>query len=241
MTEEFEDEVKKFDYCDKVDLHALDHNIQIEKVVVIASEHGFRGVVVPHIYLESLVKAIKSNGNQELLPICAVDYPFGSSSLDVRNYSIMSAKEKGAKEVEVVAPYHLIANNDFKHVYDDAQNIISTAKKANVGIKYVLDQNGPFIDDAVRSKLARLISSTRMPVVSTSLGYFESKVDHADSIIKMRTMKSKSGASMKVYISSQNVEDIASYVKAGADIIGLPWNKAVYLIHEYEDLVQKKD
>lgn len=241
MTEEFEDDIKQFDYCDKVDLHALDHFAQIDKIVVMASEHGFRGIIVPHIYIEALVKSIRINGNNDLLPICAIDYPFGSSSLDVRNYSIMSAKEKGAKEVEVVAPYHLIAKNDFKHVYDDAQNILSTAKKASIGIKYVLDQNGPYMDDAVRSKLARLISSVRLPVVSSSLGYFESKVDHADNIIKMRTMKSKSGAQMKVYISSQNVEDIASYVKAGADFVGLPWNRAISLIHEYENLIQKKE
>ncbi len=239
--EEIENEEKYFDYCDKVDLHALGHNVNIQRVALIANEHGFRGVVVPLVQLDTLVKASKNLGYDDLLTICAIDYPFGSSSLDVRNYSIMAAKEKGAKEIEIVAPYHLIANKDFRRVYDDAQNVISTAKKANIGIKYVIDQNGPFFDDEVRSKLARLIDNTRLPTISTSLGFFQNKSDHADNIIKMRTLKSKAGCAIKVYIDSKDVEDIVSYVKAGCDIIGLPWDDAVRLIHDYENLVQKRD
>lgn len=237
---EEEQQVKQFDYCDKVDLHALEPKVNLASVVSIASEHGFRGIVVPLTKLEQLIKAIKDYGTKEMVPVCTVDYPFGSSSLDVRNYSILAAKEKGAKEVEVVAPYYLIADADFRRVYDDAHNLMSTANKQGISLKYVLDQSSPYVDDTVRTKLSRVISSSRIPIVSTSLGFFDNKVDHADNIIKMRTMKSKAGCQMKVYVSSQDVNDIASYVKAGADYIGLHWKKAPYLVHAYEDMVQKK-
>lgn len=233
-------EIKDFDYCDKVDLHALDQKVNFDRLALIANEHGFRGIVVPQINLDNLVKTFKIFEYKDILPICAIDYPFGSSSLDVRNYAIMSAKEKGAQEVEIVAPYHLIVSQDFRKLYDDAQGIANTCKKQGLKLKYVIDQNGPYLDDTVRSNLARMISKVRIPSVSTSLGFFDNKVDHSDNVIKMRTMKSKAGCSMKVYIGSQNVEDIASYIKAGADIIGLPWQKAVYLMHAYQDLVQKK-
>lgn len=241
MQEETEQEVKQFDYCDKVDLHALNPNTNLNSVVSIAAEHGFRGIIVPMGRIEQLIASIKAYGTKEMLPICAVDYPFGSASLDVRNYSIMSAAEKGAKEVEIVAPYHFIAAEDFRRVYNDAQGIMTNAKKAGVSVKYVIDQGNPYIaNDKVRTQLSRIVQNSRIPYVATSLGYFPDKTDHADSIIKMRNIKSKGGCNVKVYLSSQEVDDIAAYVKAGADIIGLDWNKAPYLVHAYEEMVQKK-
>lgn len=241
MNEETEQQVKPFDYCDKVDLHALNPNANLSGVVSIAAEHGFRGIVVPMGRLERLIAAIKAYGTKEILPICAIDYPFGSSSLDVRNYSIMSAHEKGAKEVEIVTPYHFIAVEDFRLVYNDAQSIMNTAKKAGVSLKYVLDDGNPYMNnDKVRSQLTRFVRDAQIPYVSNSLGFFPQKGDHADNIIKMRNFKSKAGCDMKVYLSSKDVDDIAAYVKAGADIIGLDWNQAPYLVHAYEEMVQKK-
>jgi deoxyribose-phosphate aldolase len=236
-----EEEQVKFDYCNKVDLHALGPSINLNNVVCLASEHGFRGVVVSLGRLENLIQAIKACGNKEILPICTVDYPLGFSSLDVRNYSVMSAHEKGAREVEIVAPYHLIADEDFHRIYKDAQGIMNTANKTETNIKYVLDQNNSYMNDRIRSQLAKIVLSTKIPVVSTSLGFFSEKVDHADEIIKMRNLKSKARCNVKVYLHTSEVDDIASYVKAGADIIGLPWDKAPYLVHAYEDMVEKKD
>lgn len=223
MLEEEDFEEKKFDYCRKVDLHALNPNSNLKSVVSVASEHGFRGIVVQSCRAEELVKAIKEYGIRGLIPICVIDYPFGSSSLDVRNYAIGSAKEKGIQEIEIVAPYHLIAQKDFRKVGGDIQAIVNKAKELKINVKYVLDQNCPFVDDTVRSRLCTILKDLKVPILSTSMGFFDSKQsDHADSVIYMRDMKKKSGCQTKVYIGSQRVEDIISYSKAGADIIGLP-------------------
>ncbi len=234
---------KTFDYCKKVDLHVLKGNPNIQSVVSIAGEHGFRGIVVTLARLDRLVDAINKPiyGCKDLVPICAIDFPLGESSLDVRNYSIITAKEKGAKEVEVVAPYHLIAEKDFRKVYDDAQALMSQAEKCGISLKYVLDRDSNSIDDSVTARLCRIISSTKIKFVSTSLGFFDKKIDHADNVIKMRNVKSKSGCAIKVFVSSNDASEIASYVKAGADIVGLPWEKATRLVHAYEDLVDKKE
>jgi deoxyribose-phosphate aldolase len=110
-----------------------------------------------------------------------------------------------------------------------------------LSVKYVLDRNHSYInEDNAITRLCRIIKQAQIPIVSTSLGFFDNKIEHSDSVIKMRNIKSKAGCDIKVYISSSDVSDIASYVKAGADIIGLPWNKAPYLVHAYEDLVQRK-
>ncbi len=240
--QENEESKPTFDFCDKVDLHALSPSIPLDAVVAVAGEHGFRGVVVTLGRLQELVKEITKPifGDKSILPICTIDYPQGMSSTDVRAYSIQSAKEKGAKEVEIVAPYHLLVAKDFKAIYEDAQNLMNVASRAGIEIKYVLDQNSEFVDESISAKICRILSSTRIPVVSTSLGFFDEKIDHADNILKMRNIKNKVGCNMKVFIGSESPNDLASYIKAGADIIGLPWNKAPYLVHAYEDIVQKK-
>lgn len=249
LEEEFDESIKKWlnnsdkktDYFRKIDLHALNPNSNLKSVVTIASEHGFRGIMVHPCKAEELVKVIKEYGSNSLIPITVLDYPFGSMSLDIRNYALGSAKERGIKEIEIVAPYPLIAQKEFGKVGRDLEILSAKARELRIGIKYVLDYNCPFVDDTVRSKMCQLLKDYKVPMLSTSLGFYDSKTsDHADSVIYMRDMKRKSGCDTKVYIASQKVDDILSYSKAGVDVIGLPWNKAAYLIHEYEELIEKK-
>jgi deoxyribose-phosphate aldolase len=237
-----EEEIKQFEYCDKVDLHALELSTPLDAVVSIAGEHGFRGIVVTPGKLASLVKEInKPNyGCQNIIPICAIDYPYGNSSIDVRTYSVTSAKENGAKEIEIVAPYHLIVEKDFRHVYEDIQSILTAAKKYEIAVKYVLDLNSPFIDDAIRTKLCRVMTSTRVPAISTSLGFYDENIDHGDNILKMRNIKNKVGCTIKTFVRTNDPNSFAMYPKAGVDIIGVDWKKGPFLAHAYEEMVLKK-
>lgn len=236
------EEENKFDYCEKVDLHALDFNANLNSVVAVAAEHCFRGIVVTLAKLPELVKEINrpSFGDKQILPIVAIDYPYGNSSVDIRAYSIASAKEKGAKEIEIVAPYPMLAKRDFRGIYEDAQTLVTTAAKYGMSLKYVIDQNSEYIDDSVRTKICRIVSSTRVPMLSTSLGFFDQAVDHSDNIVKMRAMKNKIGCTIKAYIKTGDPNEFALYPKAGADIIGVEWKKGPQIVHAYENMVQKK-
>lgn len=237
-----EEESIQFEYCNKVDLHVTDISTKLDNVVSVAAEHGFRGIVVTLGQITALVKEINKPlfGDKQILPIAVIDYPFGNSSIDVRAYSLASAKEKGAKEVEIVAPYPMIANHDFRGIYEDAQSLVAAAKKYDISIKYVLDQNSEFIEDSIRTKLCRIMSSTRVPFISTSLGYFDEEIDHSDNIVKMRALKNKIGCPIKAYVPTSDPNEFALYPKAGADILGLEWNVAPFLVHAYEDMVIKK-
>lgn len=232
----------QFDFCDKVDLHALDSSTPLENVVYVAAEHGFRGIVVTLCKIEELVKLINKPliGDKKIIPICAIDYPYGNMSHDVRSYCMHAAKEKGAKEIEIVAPYHFIENKDFKNIFEDAKNIVNLAKKLDLKIKYVLDQNNPKLDDGVKTRIYRILSQCGIEIISTSLGFFDKKDDHSNSILKMRSIKSKINCKIKTFLSTDDAESFALYPKAGADIIGVYWKQAPQLIHAYEDIVEKK-
>lgn len=237
-----EEKVRQFEYCDKVDIHAIDLDSPLDLVTAIATEHGFRGVVVTLNRIEELVKNISKDtlADKKIVPIAVIDYPYGSLSTDVRRYSILSAKEKGAKEVEVVAPYSLFISRKFKEIGDDIQNLASAAKESNIKLRYVIDINSAFIDESVRTKIMRIVSNNQIEDVSTSLGFYDKKVDHSDSVLKMRNMKSKTGSQTKSFISDASVADLTLYAKAGVDTVGLDWKLAANVVHSYEDIINKK-
>jgi deoxyribose-phosphate aldolase len=236
------EEENSFSFSDRVDLHCMDLYTPLSSVVAVAAEHNFRAIVVPIGRIEELVKAINKPdlGDKKIVSVAVFDYPYGFSSLDIRTYSIFSAKEKGAKEIEIVAPYYYIVREDFIKIVEDVKSLIVSANKADIKLRYVLDQNSGFIDDGFRIKLYRALSQAKVPMLSTSLGHFDEKIDHGDNIIRMRSMKSKINCPIKAFIDTTNPSDLALYPRAGADTIGLNWNQAPHLVYEYENIVQKK-
>ncbi len=236
-------EEKPFSFADKIDLHALNFYIDLAAVVAISGEHGFRGIVVGPSKIGELSKLINNQifGCKDVIPICIIDYPFGMSSSEVRACAMYAAKEKGAKEIEIVVPYPTMAEKDFKLLHEDASNIVKFGQKENISVKYVIDQNSPYLDEATRSRMYRILASVKMPIVTTSLGFFDEKLDQSNDVLKMRALKSKVPCQIKSYISSGDIEDMIMYIKAGCDIIGLDWDKASNLLYEYQSIVEKKN
>jgi deoxyribose-phosphate aldolase len=227
-----------FNYCKFIDVHIFNSNVSMKHAAMISVEHGFRGIVTNLVNIDHLSKEINNISDSDILPICIIDYPFGSSSLDVRNYSILSAKEKGAKEVEIVAPYDLILDQDFHAVSNDLKSLLNAANKANIGIKYVIDYSNKLIDDNTRLRMSRILSSIKTPLVSTSLGFYDKIINHSDNIIKIRDLKSRGRCKTKIYIPGEiTPENIATYAKAGTDIIGLDIEVAPNLVHAYQNSV----
>jgi deoxyribose-phosphate aldolase len=237
MDEEIE--IERFDFCKKTDLHALDTDVDIKTVVSIACEHGFRGIVVQTSKIEELVKEINKN-DKSIIPISAIDYPFGTSSTDIRTYSIFSSKEKGAKEVEIIAPYPVIAKKDFHKIYEDMQGLVNASEKTGLYLRYVIDQNSPYVDESIRTKLCRTISATKIKAISTSIEACDEldEKDHSDAILMMRNLKSKTNCTIKCFVNTNSADKLALYPKAGADTIGMLWNKSANVVHGYEYLMQ---
>jgi deoxyribose-phosphate aldolase len=242
INENIEDggEEERFEFASKVDLHSYSYYDNLVNIIAIASEHSFRGVAVTLDRIDELSKIIKNNGTEDLIPIALVDFPMGSSPLDVRNYSIMAAREHGAREVEIVVPYQYVVENDSRKIAEDANNIVATAKKCNVALKYIFDPDFFQIDNSFITKLCRIIGAAIVPIISINSWGSDKTGRLSDEILSMRNIKSKSGCQIKANLYNTTIEDITSYMKAGSDIIGLKWQDAPNLVHHYEDLVQNK-
>lgn len=220
-----------------IDLHALDYYANPKDVVSIAAEHGFRGIVTTQGMIDKYSKLINRSGvgDKNIIPICAIDFPFGSLSTDVRTYSILAAKEKGAKEVEIVAPYHLFCRQYLPDIKKDLDNLVYMAKKVEITLKYVIDGNSMFMSDYVQKRVIDMLTKVTPDYVSTSLGFYDDfeGYSHEDSILFSRTLHKKYKLNVKMYGRNVNSEYLNLYKKAGVSIIGLDWNKAVYAAYDY--------
>ncbi len=225
-----------FDCCNKVDLHVSEQSVDLSRVVAIANEHGFRAIAVPMNKLDELNKRLNTN---EVKIISVIDYPFGTLSKDVRSYSIFVAKEKGAEEVEILIPLSFLNTKDFKNIEEDLLNLITAADKSSICLRYVLEQNNPAFshNNAIFYKTLRLLGKKGVKNISTSLGFFDEKIDHSENILKMRSVKTKSNCNTKAYVNTDNANVFSLYPKAGADLIGVDWKTATYLVHAYNQMV----
>lgn len=165
-----------------------------------------------------------------------IDFPYGNSSCDIRAYSITSAKENGAKEVEICHPVSLFEDADFRKIYEDILNLRNIAKKINISLRYVISEEIKPIPDGVKTKLSRLLSVSNLDNIGLK---FNNTTSHTDNIIKMRFFKSKLNAKIKIITDNLTKDDFSSYIKAGADIIGLPIKQAPFIIHAYEEMINK--
>ena len=57
----------------------------------------------------------------------------------------------------------------------------------------------------------------------------------------MRNIKNKTNCIVKAFINTKDISIFSLYPKAGADIVGVHFSMAPFLVHGYENLVINKD
>ena len=234
---------KEFSFCNKVDLHAVDDNLNIQLISSIIDEHNFRGIVVKPNDIINVRKYIKPHISKAKV-ISIVDYPYGDSLTTSRVNTIHDLKKMGANEIEIVAPYSLIKNKQFLKIDRDIKSIIETTNELKISFKYIIDNNFHVLDDGILTRLYRILFNNNIETISDSLSYnlniplnYDS---HSDRILNMRRLKSKCDSKIKCTLDEVDIQTLALYPKAGSEIIGLPWQIAPNIIHSYEYKKKKK-
>lgn len=218
-----------FSFCGKIDLYCL-NGLKLDMSVAVAEEHAFRSVVVTQDCLDELVSLTDGT---DISPIVLADYPNGNSSLDIRNYSIISAKEKGAKEIEITVPYKRLRDNK---AFDDCKALVATADKHNIEVRYCLDVNRLQLTEQVLKGLEKVLSMNKMSSLSLEI---KNDINHSENILNMRRIINKTKCKVKVYLDDSTAENVSDFVKAGAEWIGLGWSKAGNIAATYNDLVRR--
>lgn len=210
------EEKEYFNFFSKIDLNYIATNKPIENSVIVANEHSFRGVVTFPNNAASLVKEI-NKVNKSLVSIAILDFPFGNSTLDSRIYSVKSLKEKGIKEIEIVAPNIEIEN--------DLESMIKLKDELKIEIKYILPTGGDNIGVCKKMKKNVLdIVLFSNPLLSVE-----------DNVLEVRKLKNCVSNKVKYYLNDETgVGDFTYYLRAGVDSFGLGQKKALRLIYDYQ-------
>lgn len=225
----------------RIECHALDYESSFKKVVPIVMEHGFRSIVTLQGRVPDLVLELEKSGiSQEDRPkiVGVIDYPFGSESIDSRAYQIHSLKEHGADAIEVVAPYRLLNEGKINEAIADLNNLCIQATKCKIELRYVLDTNCEFITKQAKETMCRALANKAVSYISSSLGYYDNDCSLTDIVMWLRDIKKISSKMVKTYINTDLTDDMSIIFKAGAAIIGLDWDIAPYLLHDYKDMVE---
>lgn len=224
---QFPPEEEVYNYASSVDIHCIGSKYRLDNVVALAVEHGFRGIVTLPCFIEDLAKELKKQ-NSAILPVCVLDYPYGVSTTDVRNYSIIAAKEKGAKEIEIVCPNHLVG--DFKQIENDVRALSLVASKSGLKLKYLVDTS-TLAEEGCLTRIGRICHN-----FGVGISVFNSKrIDHSDNILKIRSIKNKTNIKTKVYLADPTIEIVTLYNKAGIDVLSFDAKNAASIVHEYEE------
>ena len=230
---------KKFNFCPRIECHALDYFTHVDKITLNAIEHGFRGIVTLPGRVEQFRYFVnKYARTSKPKIICVIDYPFGCQSIDVRAYQVQSAKMHGANEVEVVAPYSMFVQGDVESISTDIKTLCGIATECKMKLRYVLDTECMFISEKMRNFVCHKIAGSNINIISTSLGYYDDDISISDRVFWLRDIRSLSGCQIKTYINTKDPEEVSTLVKAGVNIIGLEWQHAIYVAHAYENIVE---
>ena len=115
------------------DLYIDDPTVATSNGISVLEEHGFRGI---GLHTNRFEEKRENDGNKY---IALVDIPGGYSSLDVRNFGIISAKEKGFSEVEIPCPINYLAQFQIKKINEDLKSISKISQEFDINVRYGLD------------------------------------------------------------------------------------------------------
>lgn len=229
---------KEFFFGPMVDIHVTGHN-KISNIVYLANEHGFRGIVVDPNAVSNTSFCIR-NQNLDSAPteLCIANMLSPEDSIDVKIYSMLAAKEKGANEIEMPLSNNIVDSGDMKNIEEEVAAISSKAQKIPIAVKYKLNYGKTTKTIAFTNKFAKILKENNCPFFSTYIP--EKMEDEMSSVLLwIRDIKRNACCATKVHLESPTIELISMFKKAGVDIIGMDWKNSPFLCHGYENLVQK--
>ena len=196
-----------FEYCDHVDIHALDPSVNLKSLAIIANEHGFRGVVVPSSKVQELsVHLATPNKRTKVKTIGIIDFPSGYACNSSRRTEIVNCQELGAKEVEIIAPYSHILSGDWGKFEEDITSIVTICNRINIDYKITLLNRHQAIRDKDQAKIYRILAAKQVECISIGIGETNSPGELADQVMRMRNILKKTMYVMKVYLNTSDPE-----------------------------------
>lgn len=230
-------------FCKFTDIYASDR-YSIKTLVSLALEHNFHGIAVPQNDVEIAASTLGKYNHSDMRPpsiIAIADHPYGNHSLDVRSYMILASIEKGATEVEMVAPHRALLNNDWLMIENDVKVLTAVARERGINLTYVVDQLANVQKPGAVQSFCKIAKAYKLGGIVNAVSTKHMSSTTTDTVIWMRDVKKFTGIKTKVFMNAKNQGDVGVYAKAGVNFFAMPWDIAPAAIHEYEEVLRRSD
>lgn len=141
---------------------------QVKQLCDEAITHGFASVCVPPLFVKQS-KAWLEGTPQKVATV--IGFPFGYCAIEAKIAEIILAIVDGADELDMVANYTAIKNNDWQFVANEINHIMPIITDKNKVLKIIIE-SGVLTDDEI-IRCCELYGAAGVHFVKTSTGYAE--------------------------------------------------------------------
>ena len=191
----------------KYDKSLKDYEVFVEE----SDGYGFRSLVVPSVMVGYIASIAKT-------PVAGVvGFPYGYIPAKVKEYEIGRVADSGGKEVDVVINIINVKSGNYGGVVEEIESLVRSAKERGLVIKVILETS--VLTDEELIKTTEIAVNAGVDFVKTNSGYGPRGATLRD-VYLMRSVTEGTGVRVKAAGGIRTALDAASFIKAGADVIG---------------------
>ena len=191
----------------KYDRSVKDYEAFVEK----SERYGFRSLVVPSVMVGCVASIAKT-------PVAGVvGFPYGYVPPEVKEYEIGRVADSGGKEVDVVINIINVKSGNYRSVEEEIKSLVKSVKERGLVIKVILETSVLTDEELIRT--TEIAVNAGVDFVKTNSGYGPRGATLRD-IYLMKSVVEGTGVRIKAAGGIRTALDAASFIKAGADVIG---------------------
>jgi len=209
----------------------IDHTIlkpeasekDIRKLCAEARKYKFATVFVNPSYIKLAAKLLKGSG---VKVGCAVGFPLGATTTEVKVMEALQAIKNGAQEIDMVINIGAVKSKNYRLVESDIKSVVKAVKP--IGVKTILETC--LLTNEEKVKVAKIAKKVGAWFVKTSTGFSTGGATVEDIKLLRKTVGLKMG--VKASGGIRDYKTAIALIEVGATRIGT--SAGVKIIEEYK-------
>jgi len=189
-----------------------------------AREYHFASVCVNPCYVAYSAQLLAGS----TVAVCTVvGFPLGATTTETKVFAARQACQNGAREVDMVLPIGQLKAQQYREVFDDMQQVVTTCHTHGSICKVILET--ALLDDHEKIAACLLAIAAHADFVKTSTGFSSGGASLADVTLMRQTVGPSRG--VKASGGIRTLQDAQAMVAAGANRIGT--SSGVQIVREH--------
>jgi len=183
----------------------------IKKLCAEARKYKFATVFVNPSYIKLAAKLLKGS---DVKVGCAIGFPFGATTTEVKVMEALQAIKNGAQEIDMVINIGTVKSKNYKLVEADIKSVVMAVKP--IGVKTILETS--LLTNQEKVRVAKIAKKVGAWFVKTSTGYSTGGATVDDIKLLRKTVGPKMG--VKASGGIRDYKTAIAMIEAGANRIG---------------------